>query len=147
MRGGFFLAVIFVVALGCTRKGQAPTDAKAPATARGGAAPTAFQPPNTEDACRACNGKWAVHGLAQTPSCLCRTHDVGRRCRGKDECEGDCLGDAGEREVTQPGPPPLGFWVGRCSEFHTTFGCHVFLAPRVGEPVRLDVPAEQLCAD
>jgi hypothetical protein len=142
------LAVIFVASLGCTRKGQAPTDARAPATARGGGAPTAsFQPPKTQDACRACNGKWGVHGIEQTPTCLCRTHDVGRRCRGKDECEGDCLGDAGEREVTQPGPPPLGFWVGRCSEFHATFGCHVFLAPRAGEPVRLDVPADQLCAD
>ena len=72
---------------------------------------------------------------------------MGRRCRGKDECQGDCLGDAGEREMTQPGPPPRGFWLGRCSEFHATFGCHVFLAPRGAEPVRLDVPADQLCAD
>jgi hypothetical protein len=138
------LAVIFVIAVGCTaRKGTAPADAK-PAAAKPRAA---FVPPTTEEGCRACNGKFGVHGIDPTPTCLCRTHDVGRRCRGKDECEGDCLGDAGEREVTQPGPPLRGFWVGRCSEFHATFGCHVFLSPRAGEPVRLDVPAEQLCAD
>jgi hypothetical protein len=27
------------------------------------------------------------------------------------------------------------------------FGRHVFLPPRSGAPVRLDTPAEQLCAD
>jgi hypothetical protein len=149
MRGGCLLVAIFMLAVtGCTaRKGTPAVDAKAPTTARGGAAPTRVEAPRNEEGCRACNGKWGVHGIEQTPSCLCRTHDVGHRCRGKDECEGDCLGDAGEREVTQPGPPPLGFWVGRCSEFHATFGCHVFLQPRAGEPMRLDVPAEQLCAD
>ena len=146
MRGGCLLAVILAVTGGCTaRKGTAPVDAKAPAAKPATAA--AFVPPTTEEGCRSCNGKFGVHGLATTPTCLCRTHDPGRRCRGKDECEGDCLGDAGEREVTQPGPPPLGFWVGRCSEFHATFGCHVFLPSRAGEPVRLDVPADQLCAD
>jgi hypothetical protein len=153
MRGGCLSVAIFaLVVVGCTaRKGTPAVDAKAPApaTAHGGAAPapTRAPAPKTEEGCRACSGKWGIHGIEQTPTCLCRTHDVGRRCRGKDECEGDCLGDAGEREVTQPGPPPLGFWVGRCSEFHATFGCHVFLQARAGEPVRLDVPAEQLCAD
>jgi hypothetical protein len=107
------LAVIFV-AVGCTRKGQAPPDAKAPATAHGGGAPTTgFQPPKTEDACRACNGKWGVHGIEQTPTCLCRTHDG--RCRWQDECEGTAR-DAGEREVTQPGRRSAS--AGRCSEFH-----------------------------
>jgi len=144
------LAVIFSVAVGCTaRKATAPADAKPAPAPR-----AAFVPPTTEEGCRACNGNWGVHGIASgedglrrsepiaggsgnpprvpgtidpTPTCLCRTHDVGRRCRGKDECEGDCLGDAGEREVTQPGPPARGFWLGHCSEFHATFGCHVFL--------------------
>ena len=36
----------------------------------------------------------------------------GKKCRGKDDCEGECIGDGAEREVTQPGPPPLGFWIG-----------------------------------
>ena len=131
--------VALLTAAGCARKPAQKAEA--------GQVAAPLATPTTEEGCRACNGKWGIHGIEQTPTCLCRTHDVGRRCRGKDECEGDCLGDAGEREVTQPGPPARGFWVGRCSEFHVTFGCHVFLAPRAGEPVRLDVPAEQLCAD
>ena len=142
--------MILAVAVGCTaRKGTAPLDAKAPVDAKAPAAKpaAAFVSPTTKEGCRACNGEFGVHGINPTPTCLCRTHDPGRRCRGKDECEGDCLGDAGQREVTQPGPPPRGYWLGRCSEFRSTFGCHVFLPARGGEPVRLDVPAEQLCAD
>jgi hypothetical protein len=128
---------------GCTRKPAHKSEggqvAAAPAT------PPAT--PTTEEGCRACNGEFGPHGIDQTPRCLCRTRDAGRNCRGKDDCEGECIGDGGEREVTQPGPPPLGFWRGRCAEFRTTFGCHVFLPPKSAQPARLDVALEQMCVD
>jgi len=129
---------------GCARKpaqkSEAGQLAAAPATA-----PAAT--PTTEEGCRACNGDFGPHGIDQTPRCLCRTKDAGRACRGKDDCEGECIADGGEREVTQPGPPPLGFWKGRCAEFRTSFGCHVFLPPKSAQPVRLDVALEQMCVD
>jgi hypothetical protein len=105
--------------------------------------------PRTAEACRACNGEFGPHGLDQNPTCNCRTRDAGKRCRGKDDCEAECVGDVGEREVTSQGPPPMGHWVGRCAEFRTTFGCHVFLPPHGGSPaaVRLDQAPEQLCVD
>jgi hypothetical protein len=105
--------------------------------------------PATAEACRACNGDFGVHGLDPTPRCLCRTHDAGKRCRGKDECEADCIGDLGEQEVTDPGPPPRGAFVGRCAEFQTTFGCHRLLPDRgrAPAPVRLDEPPAELCVD
>jgi hypothetical protein len=110
------------------------------------AAPPAV-PPTTEAGCRACNGEFGPHGIDPAPRCVCRTTDSGKKCRGKDDCQGECIGDAREQEVTHKGPPPLGFRQGRCSEFMTTFGCHVFLPPISSAPVRLDVEPEQLCVD
>lgn len=103
--------------------------------------------PTTAEGCRACNGDFGPHGIDPTPKCICRTKDGGKTCRGKDDCEAECIGDGGEREVAQPGPPPRGFWVGRCAELRTSFGCHVFLPPKSGQPVRLDVAPEQMCVD
>ena len=135
--------VAFVVALaaaGCTRKPAQKAEAGQVA-----AAPLAT--PTTEEGCKACNGVFGLHGIDPTPRCVCRTKDGGHKCRGKDDCEGECLADGGEQEVTQPGPPRLGFRLGRCAELRATFGCHVFLPPKSATPVRLDVAPEQLCAD
>ena len=135
--------VAFIAALaaaGCTRKPAQKAEAGQVA-----AAPPAT--PTTEEGCKACNGVFGQHGIEPTPRCVCRTKDGGRKCRGKDDCEGECIADGGEQEVTQAGPPPLGFRVGRCAELRATFGCHVFLPPKSATPVRLDVAPEQLCAD
>jgi hypothetical protein len=144
-QGRVFLpaVLVFVGALlggACTKKPAQKAEA-------GSVAAASLATPTTEDGCRACNGVWGQHGLDQTPRCVCRTKDAGKKCRGKDECEGECLGDAGDKEVTQAGPPPLGFWVGRCAELRTTFGCHVFLPPKSAQPVRLDEAPGQMCVD
>jgi hypothetical protein len=49
-----------------------------------------------------------------------------------------CLGDAGEKEVTDPGPPRHGNLIGRCAEFTTTLGRHRFLEGDPSGPVRVD---------
>ena len=103
--------------------------------------------PTTEEGCRACNGVFGPHGIEPTPRCVCRTKDAGKKCHAKAECEGDCIGDLGDREVTEPGPPPRGFWVGRCSEMRTTFGCHVLLESKPATPVPLDEKPQQMCVD
>lgn len=108
-------------------------------------------PPRTADACKSCQGKWGVHGLAEEPSCNCRTRDAGKRCRDKADCEGECvIGEPPESEVTAPGPPPRGFLVGRCSTVVTVFGCHRFLERRTlaRGPVVLDgsLP-DETCVD
>jgi hypothetical protein len=144
----FLLSTIAMAAAwsGCCRSSMPA--AKSPNPAAPGAA-SAAEPPQTAEGCRACNGEFAVHGLAQTPTCNCRTGDMGKRCRGKEDCEGECIGDQGDREVTSPGPPVMGHRVGRCAEFRTSFGCHVFLPPRGPSPapVALDETPEQICVD
>ena len=125
---------------GCTRKPAQKAEAGQVA-----APPTAT--PTTEEGCRACNGVFGQHGIDPNPKCLCRTKDGGKTCRGKDDCEAECVADGDEREVTQPGPPQLGFRIGRCAEFRATFGCHVFLPPKSAQPVRLDVEPQQMCVD
>jgi len=77
------------------------------------------------EACAACNGIWALHGMSHQShlcagddegyTCNCRTHDHGKRCRDSDACEGWC-----ERErfvVTgQQNGHAIGYAEGRCSE-------------------------------
>jgi hypothetical protein len=82
-------------------------------------------------------------------SCLCPTGDAGKRCRDGGECQGQCLGDDGATEITAAGPPPVGYFVGQCSRFRTSFGCHRTIATgalKTG-PVPLDQAPAQICAD
>ena len=109
----------------------------------------------SEAACRRdCNGEWGLHGISQTPSCNCRARDAGRTCRDDDDCEGQCIAHVGgdgavEREVVDRGPPPRGYFLGRCSAFRATYGCERFIAAgaRKQGPVSLERPPEELCAD
>jgi hypothetical protein len=43
----------------------------------------------------------------------------------------------------------MGHRLGRCAEFRTSYGCHVFLPPHGASaaPVALDQAPEQLCVD
>ncbi|HEX6271970.1 MAG TPA: hypothetical protein VFZ53_02975 [Polyangiaceae bacterium] len=105
--------------------------------------------PRTETECRTCNGAWGVHGLSQKPDCNCRTSDAGKRCRDGVECEALCVAaETPEREITEPGSPPRGFWVGKCSEFATVFGCYRPIEDGAGaKPVALAEPPQMLCVD
>lgn len=105
--------------------------------------------PRNEADCKACNGAWAKHGVAKAPSCNCRTSDAGKRCRDGLECEGQCTAaETPEREVTQPGTPPQGFWIGRCSEHVAVFGCYRPIDDGAGaKPVELKDPPQTICAD
>jgi hypothetical protein len=125
---------------GCAKKPASKAEAGQVA-----AAPAA--PPTTEEGCRACNGVFGQHGIDPNPKCVCRTTDAGKKCRGKADCEGDCIGDLGDNDVTEAGPPPRGFWIGRCSEMRTTFGCHIRLESTPAAPVPLDDKPHQICAD
>jgi hypothetical protein len=132
------LAVAVVLTLGCHRKEARPP-----------AAGLTAKPPSTEAECRACKGEWAVHGLVQLESCLCRTKDVGKRCRDGLECEGECILQPGDVQVVEPGPPRRGFFVGRCSEFDHFFGCHKLLMDgTVAQgPAPLDEAPSDVCID
>jgi hypothetical protein len=151
-RDPLILAVLLLA--GCCAHGSPPPAsssspspvAVAPAPARAGAPRTE---PTTAESCRACNGEWAVHGIIQQPSCLCPTGDVDRRCRDGVECEGQCLADGGEREILEAGPPARGYFVGKCSRFRTSFGCHRMIARGAlkAGPVNLEDPLTEVCAD
>ena len=148
-RGCMNIGLLVVMVAGCCRTSKPA--AKSPAPAAPPAAANAANPPvpQTAEGCRACNGDFGAHGLDTNPTCNCRTHDPGKRCLGKDDCESECIGDLGDREVTSPGPPAMGHWIGRCAEFRTTYGCHVFLPPHgaAPAPVPLGQAPDQLCVD
>jgi hypothetical protein len=138
------LVLIVFVPLACGGRFDLQTDRPEP-TGEAGAA--AEQTP--ELACKACRGDWGAHGLSPVPGCNCRTADSGRACRDSSQCEGQCLADTPAAVVTSPGPPRLGYPVGACSEFQTSFGCHAVLSNGIalGEPLNLEEPITQRCWD
>jgi hypothetical protein len=131
------LAAAFSLGLSCHHD-QARPPAAGPAPA-----------PQDEVACRACHGQWGPHGLTQEPSCLCRTHDAGKSCHDGLDCEGACVIVDARTEVTNPGPPPRGYFLGRCTEYDHLYGCHRFLedGAHARGPVTLDEPVPELCVD
>ena len=79
---------------------------------------------DTKEACDACGGIWDIHGIEPVETCICPTKDAGHSCTDGAQCEGMCIvGDDGF-QVTEPGETPLGFYVGACSNYDTTFGCN-----------------------
>jgi len=107
-------------------------------------------PPATPEGCRACNGLWAKHGIATEESCDCRTSDGGKRCRDGADCQGMCLAaENAEREVVEAGPPARGFFVGRCSDLVTVFGCNRIIdrGAAASGPAVLGEPPQMICVD
>jgi hypothetical protein len=106
--------------------------------------------PTSKAGCDACKGLWARHGIADTESCICKTKDAGKACRDGSECEGTCLvGDDVKFEVAVPGPPPRGFFTGRCSDYDTAFGCYRMIpnGTHAKGPATEDEAAHRLCVD
>ena len=127
-----------LAALSCHRDGSQPPAAVGPQ-----------KRPQTQSECSTCNGSWGVHGLGDVASCICRTHDAGKTCKDGLDCEGECEVVEGKVEVTQPGPPPRGFFVGKCTEFDIVFGCRKLLMDGVAAhgPAALDEPIAETCID
>jgi hypothetical protein len=153
------LALSIFGLLACQSTVRVATDAKPtsgpPATSpppTPAAAKPADKPPRptTKVGCDACGGRWAVHGIAETESCICKTKDGGKACRDGAECEGNCLlAEDAKMEVVEKGPPPKGFFVGRCSDYDTTFGCFRMIATgtRAKGPAIAEDAAQHLCVD
>ncbi|MGC4091105.1 MAG: hypothetical protein QM756_25165 [Polyangiaceae bacterium] len=128
----------------------APAAASATAPAASASSAAAPSKPRTEEECRTCNGEWGQHGLTQIAFCNCRTKDPGKRCRDGAECEGLCVADeVPEREVVKAGPPPLGYYVGKCSDVVKVFGCRRFIARGAASepPHDLSEPLPKICFD
>jgi hypothetical protein len=143
------LPPLFLVLAGCCAHDAAPPAVAPAAQSAPAAHVVGGAEPTSAEGCRACGGQWAIHGLIQEPSCLCPTSDAGKRCRDGGECQGQCLADEGEREVTEAGPPARGYFVGKCARFRSTFGCHRPIArgALAAGPIVLDEPPTQICAD
>lgn len=130
-----------------------PIDDSEPLPDLGAGAPSQTKAKVEEDpahaACRVCRGDWGRHGLSGVEDCNCRTEDFGASCADDSECEGQCLADAPGELVVEQGPPRRGFFVGQCSEFRASFGCHAVLSNgfNLGEPVLLDEGAPMRCID
>jgi hypothetical protein len=138
------IALLATLALGCRK--AAPPPARPDSEAK---ALVAGERPKTKEACDACQGRWGIHGLAEVELCICKTRDSGRSCRDGADCEGQCLAESNGFVVVDKGPPPKGYFRGRCSEFDTTFGCHQMImegASKKGPQLAEDA-AEQICID
>jgi hypothetical protein len=106
--------------------------------------------PTTKDACDACQGLWAVHGIEPAESCICKTSDQGQDCIDGKDCQGECIldGDA-EFHVMDARDPTRGYYRGQCAPYDTTFGCFRHIADGVGQqlPLPADDASEFICVD
>ena len=153
------LVVPFVGLLACQSTTRvATTDARpgggSSATPPPPPPPTAPAPPpprpTTKAGCDACKGQWARHGIAEGESCICKTKDGGKVCKDGADCEGACIvADDAKFDVAVPGNPPKGFYVGRCADYDTTFGCYRLISKgaRAEGPVPADDAAHRICVD
>lgn len=130
--------VLSLSGLTCHRDGSSPPPVVGPR-----------KRPQNEAECRTCNGNWGVHGLRDEPSCLCRTRDAGKTCKDGLDCEGECEVVEGKVEITEQGPPPRGYFVGRCTEFDLVFGCRKLLmdGTLARGPTSLDEALPEMCID
>jgi hypothetical protein len=154
-----FAALALLATVGCcTHHAQPPapgSSAVPAATSSAGAASHVAKSnsapmPTSAEACQmSCRGSWGQHGLSRAVGCLCRTNDAGKDCRQGSECEGQCILKPLRTQVTDPGPPARGYFLGSCSEFVTTFGCLRRLAPDAlgAGPVNLSDAPPEICLD
>jgi hypothetical protein len=153
---------VLVAALGfasalaaCCKNNAPPASASSASTSSSQSASTASAAatprprPTTKEGCDACQGVWARHGLAETEACVCKTKDGGKICRDGSECEGSCLADEDGFEVVEAGPPPKGFWKGKCAPLETTFGCNrtITHGARAKGPQLAEDAAATMCVD
>jgi hypothetical protein len=158
-----FLCLVFAFVSGCQASCRSASQGAPGTSPSGVAAGSAAQPapsapaapiprtrPETKEACDACSGLWARHGIRDVETCICRTSDAGRACRDGADCEGQCLvAPDAAFEVADPGPPQKGFYVGRCSDYDTTFGCIRVIAKGAKKrgPKPAEEAARQICVD
>jgi len=104
--------------------------------------------PSTPEECRACNGDWGRHGLAQTEGCLCRTKDAGKICKSKADCESQCVAkDEPDTAMVDKGPPAKGHFLGKCHPFTKFFGCARLLRESQDPNTQLDELPMKICVD
>jgi len=111
--------------------------------------PTAPRP-STKEACDACQGIWAVHGIEAEEVCICQTDDEGRDCVDGKDCQGECLLDVdAEFHVMDQSDPPRGYYRGHCAGYDTTFGCFRHIADDIeGQiPLTAEEAGEEVCVD
>lgn len=148
------VTLALILGVGCCKnnKPAALPNAETQSTAQAVQTPPAATggAPTTKQACDACDGKWARHGLGEQETCICKTKDGGKACRDGADCTGQCIAaDDAAFEVTEKGPPPKGYWRGKCSEYDTTFGCHRTIpsGAKSRPPLSKEDAADNICID
>jgi hypothetical protein len=105
----------------------------------------------TKEACDLCQGIWAVHGIAESETCICKANDEGHDCLDGNECLGECLLDGDpEFHVMEAGDdPPRGYYQGHCAGYDTTFGCFQRIPDNIqGQlPLTSEQAGEFVCVD
>ena len=106
--------------------------------------------PTTQEACAACQGAWAIHGIEPDPTCICKTSDVGKDCLDGRDCQGECLIEGTpEFHVMEQGDPSRGYFRGQCAPYDTTFGCFLRIPDDVmaALPLAPDEASQFICVD
>jgi hypothetical protein len=143
------LVGLLISAGGCGSASSADPAMMARGSQRAPQDPTSPRPSNKE-ACDACQGIWAVHGIESEATCICKTSDEGQECIDGKDCQGECLLDEdSEFHVMDQSDPPRGYYRGHCAAYDTTFGCFRHIADGIGGqvPLTAEEAGENICVD
>ncbi len=84
--------------------------------------------PETEAACVAAGGDWALRGRMQSPQCIMTYADAGRVCSDDADCEGACIVEAAP--FPEAGQPAAGL----CQKENRQYGCYARVVDGLATP-------------
>ncbi len=144
-----FALTFTAFALAASACGSSPRDT-APVTSFAAQLPSKkSERPTSKEACDACHGLWDIHGIGDVETCICPTSDAGKSCTDGQQCEGACIVTDDDFQVVESGNDPKGYYVGRCADYDTTFGCYRDVPPGTLErgPHAVGDGIEDVCVD
>jgi hypothetical protein len=86
-----------------------------------------FSVPKTKDECLQKGGVWKRPGPRPTEECNLPTSDAGKTCESSNVCEGVCLADLTQDQLSQGMRGRLFHTQGTCSSYIKVFGCRGYV--------------------
>ena len=86
-----------------------------------------FCVPKTKDECLEKGGVWKKLGPHPTEECNLPTKDAGKICTSSNVCEGVCLADLTQDQLTQGMRGKMFQTQGKCSAYIKIVGCHAYV--------------------
>lgn len=86
-----------------------------------------FTVPKDKENCEKIGGVWKKMGPRPMEECNIPTKDAGKVCSGSNQCEGVCLADLSNEDISKGMKGKLFKTQGKCSNFIKVMGCKAYV--------------------